>query len=578
MIRRETVIVGLVLTIVTSACTSSESEPEQSPVPSTLDTVAATAVGSGEPSQPEGQTTSTRQGIQIAPPGGLVCWTSDRQSGADGIALVEVTEAYGLIGPLTGMYGHAAGWGDLNGDLVPDLVFGTFADKPLEKYQVRGATEPKPDTLFLGGAPLTATQDLEGAFGRTSGIAMVDLDNDTDLDLVMSRNVKDKERGDLGSAVYRNDGGTLTLVESGIDPELSGRSIGVLDYDRDGLVDLLILEDRYEGGNSRLYRNLGGLEFEDTTTRAGLPNGIAGLGIATGDVDADGTTDVFVAGSNRLFLGTGSGFVEVVLPVLEWQPIGDEDDVAGAAFADVDLDGRLDLVVGQHYNSTVAPRDEVVPVRLYLNRTQTVGQPQFEDVTEAAGLTPLPTKAPHVEFADFDNDGVLDILTSASAGDGSGPAIFRGTGIVDGIPRFETPTGLGSDQYWTTAPTVDINRDGRLDLLAVEWFSTSPSLLFLNESASGNWLSVSVGEGYDSGVGTSIRIYEPGMAGDPAALLGYREITATLGYTAGTELIAHFGLGELTSADVVITGQDGTSITLSEVAANAHIRYPNGCG
>ncbi len=578
MNRPRVVVAGLVLAIVTAACTSGAPEGNESPDPPTGETIGTDSADSTEQTRPEDQTPTTSSGIQIASPGGLICWTAERQAGADGIVLAEMTETYGLIEPLTGMYGHAAGWGDLNGDLIPDLVFGTFADKPLEKYQVRGATEPKPDTLFLGGIPLAATQDLAGAFGRTSGIAMVDLDNDGDLDVVMSRNVKDKERGDLGSAVYRNEAGTLSLTEAGIDPNLSGRSIGVLDYDRDGLADLLILEDRYEGGNSRLYRNLGELRFEDTTTAAGLPDGIDGLGIATGDVDGDGITDVFIAGSNRLFLGTGSGFAEAVLPVLEWQPIGDEDDVAGAAFADIDLDGRLDLVVGQHYNSTVAPRDEAIPVRLYLNRTERAGEPRFEDVTQAAGLTPLPTKAPHVELADFDNDGLLDILTSASAGDGSAPAIFRGTGIVDGIPRFETPIGLGSDQYWTTAPTVDINRDGRLDVLAVEWFSTSPSLMFVNESASGNWLSVSVGEGFDSGVGTSVRIYEPGRAGDPTALLGYREITATVGYTAGTELIAHFGLGERTSADVVITAPDGSTATLSDVAANAHVRYPDGCG
>ncbi len=513
-----------------------------------------------------------------AGPAGLICWTAGRQAGGEGIVLTDVTEDYGLVEPLTGMYGHAAGWGDLNGDLTPDLVFGTFADKPLEKYQVRGADGPKPDTVFIGGAAYTATSDLEGAFGRTSGVAMVDLDNDGDLDLVMSRNVKAKDRGDLGSAVYRNEGGALSEAEAGIDPSLSGRSIGVIDYDQDGLVDLLILEDRYEGGNSRLYRNLGDLRFEDATGAAGLPDGIFGLGVATADVDGDGATDVFIAGSNRLFLGTGSGFVEKTLPVLAWQPIGDEDDVAGAAFADVNLDGRLDLVVGQHYNSTVAPRDEEVSVRLYLNRTEAIGAPQFEDVTLQAGLTPIPTKAPHVELADLDNDGLLDVVTSASAGDGTVPAIFRGTGIVDGIPRFETPAGLGSDQYWTTAPTADIDRDGRLDLLAVEWFSTSPSRLFRNESNSGNWLSVSVGEGFESGVGTSVRIYEAGRSGDPAALLGYREITATVGYTAGTELIAHFGLGDRTSADVVITGRDGTATTLSDVAANAHIRFPNGCG
>jgi len=506
----------------------------------------------------------------------LVCWVADPAGGGAPLILTDVTAEAGLIEPLTGVYGHAAAWGDLDGDLIPDLVLGTFADKPIERYRERGADGPKPDMLLIGGAPYSPRQ-LDGAFGRTSGAAMVDLDGDGDLDVVLSRNVAAKERGDLGSEIYRNDAGALTPVGAGIDPELSGRSVGVLDYDHDGLADLFILEDHYAGGNARLFRNLGDLQFADVTAEAGLPDGIHGLGVATADIDRDGHTDFFAAGSNRLFLGTGAGFTEATLPVFEWEAFGNEDDVAGAAFADVDLDGRLDLVVGHHYNSTVS-RDTQVPIRLYLNRTETPGEPRFDDVTEDAGLVPIPTKAPHVEFADLDNDGNLDIVTSASAADGSIPAVFRGIGVVGGIPRFEAPTGLGSDQYWTTAPTVDVDRDGRLDIFAVEWFPTLPSRLFVNESASGNWISVSIDPDLGPGVGTAVEVYTPGGIGDPAGLLGYREITATQGYTAGSELLAHFGLGSIDMVDISITMPGSDPVTITSVAANAHIRYPNGCG
>jgi hypothetical protein len=546
--------------------------------------------GTGSPAAPiapPGPAASAEQGATTAstvldtvegpaPNTGLTCWAAEPASGAGGIDLVDATAAFGLVEPLTGIYGHAAGWGDLDGDLLPDLVVGTFADKPLERYLERGATGPRPDTVLAGsGQAFSPTADLDGSLGRSSGVAMVDLDNDGDLDLAVSRNVADKERGDLPSAVYRNDGGSLQLVEAGIDPTLAGRSIGVLDYDHDGLADLLILEDHYQGANSRLYRNLGGLRFEDATTAAGLPDGIHGLGVATADVDRDGSTDMFVGGSNRLFLGTGSGFTEATLPVFGWETFGNEDDVAGAAFADVDLDGRLDLVVGHHFNSTVS-RDTEVPVRLYLNRTDQPGSPVFEDVTAAAGLTPLPTKAPHVELADLDNDGLVDILTSASAADGTALAVFRNTGLVEGIPRFETPAGLGSDQYWVTAPTADVDRDGRLDVLAVEWYPHLPSILFHNESASGHWLEVSVA-GDETPVGTTVAVYRSGQAGETSSLLGMREITATQGYTAGTELLAHFGLGDIDVVDVVVTRPGGDPVTESGLAVNRHVRLP-GCG
>ena len=62
-------------------------------------------------------------------------------------------------------------------------------------------------------------------------------------------------------------------------------------YDRDGLLDLFIVEDVYQGGSSRLYRNLGEHRFEDVTEAAGLPLDVHGLGLATGDVNRNGWTD-----------------------------------------------------------------------------------------------------------------------------------------------------------------------------------------------------------------------------------------------------------------------------------------------
>ena len=146
------------------------------------------------------------------------------------------------------------------------------------------------------------------------------------------------------------------------------------------------------------------------------------------------------------------------------------------------------------------------------------------------------------------------------------------------MPRFSTPEGLGSPQYWIAGPTADIDRDGRLDMVLVEWEPSLPSLLLHNESGSGHWLEVSVGPEDGFGIGWRVEVYQAGGAGDPAALLGAREITVTQGYSAGVSPVAHFGLGDADSVDVrLLPGPGGEAITIEGVTADQHVRLPGGC-
>jgi enediyne biosynthesis protein E4 len=350
--------------------------------------------------------------------------------------------------------------------------------------------------------------------------------------------------------------------------EFTGGGVGVLDYDADGRLDLFLVEDRFAGGSSALYRNTGDLGFVDVTGDVGLPARVDGLGVAATDLSGDGRPDLFVAGSNRMFVNVdGERFREVDTDEFDWPTFGDEDDVAGVAASDLNVDGRVDLVVGQHYNSTL-DGDRRVAVRLYLNQGAEQGDPRFRDVTDVAGLVALPTKAPHVEVVDFDADGRLDVLTTASAGDGERPAVFRGLGVEDGVPRFEAPDGLGSDQYWVTGATDDFDHDGRLDILLVDFEPGRPSRLLAGEHDAGHWLAVGVGHAGTDGIGDRVDVYPAGALGDDARRIGTGAITATTGFSGGAVPVARFGLGGATAVDVRIQTPAGESIELPGVSAD----------
>lgn len=507
----------------------------------------------------------------------------------------DVAKEVGLLPAVTGMNGHGAGWGDLDGDGFPELYVGGF-DK----------SGQHPNVLFknLQGRSFDPVDEkLTRVTGRANSILFVDLDNDGDLDVYLS-NLGGGKSGYAAtdSRLFRNDGGPEMLTdistESGACPAgFRGRGATAFDYDGDGLLDLLIGEAVHYGSprRSRILRNVGTLKFKDVSEEVGLPAGITGLGTTAGDINNDGWPDIFLAGrngGNRLFLNDTKGhFTEhPQSPALfEWQFRDGDDTPCGACFADVNLDGWVDLLIGQHYDR---PWQEPVPIRLYLNRggllktqTETGSRiaPDFEDVTAAAGLEPLFLKAPHVEVQDFDNDGLPDISTSIVRFDGEKvvPTIFRGTGKgADGVPRFvltgrdinDYPTSADREirrsgeffakvlaerkiMYTAPAPTADFDRDGRLDIFLANWFEESPSMLLRNETPKQNWLEVKLNavSGLNRmAIGCKVKLYEQGKTGEVTSLIGHREISVGFGYASGHEAVAHFGLGSRKSCDLVI--------------------------
>ena len=541
--------------------------PRLAPVIAALLIVACTNSGApGAGSTANGATTSgaTSGSDGSEPSGEMTCWTAQTSGTPGEISFEDMTEEMGLVEPLVGMYGHSAAFGDVNADGYADLAVGTFADREIEAYQIRGADGPQPDQLLLSQPELEPETGWSTELGRTSGAVFADFDGDGDDDFLIIRHAGRSADSETPSRLYENVDGALQPHSEILPPDFRGRTPAVADYDGDGLLDVYVSEDNSGETGGLLLHNQGGLGFVDVTDGSGL-EGIFALSAATGDLNGDDSPDL--ATSTAVFVNEGGlNFTEVTPDDYAAIPIGEEDDAAGVALGDLNRDGLTDIVVGQHYRAAVE-FDSEVPVRVFLN---TGGEDvAFDDVTGIAGLTPLPTLAPHVQVADIDNDSWPDILTSASAGDGATLAVYRNLGGSD--LAFEMSDGLGSDQYWIGAPIVDIDRDGRLDVFAVEWEPALPSIMFRNAGDSGHWLEVSIG-GPGRGVGTLVRV-----ATTDGTFTGQQEISVGGGYSSGRLPVAHFGLGQDTVVDISIKLPDGTVTELTNITADQHLRWPEGC-
>ncbi|MEA2844254.1 MAG: enediyne biosynthesis protein, partial [Actinomycetota bacterium] len=407
------------------------------------------------------------------------------------IAFSDATATEGLVEPLLGMYAHAAAYGDVNRDGWPDLFAGGFADYPDSYYQVRGSTGRSPDRLLLGGPDgFTVDTSFPSTFGRTAAAVFADFENTGYPDLVIVRHtLDDNSFGTPPTVLLRNDHGHFATPQPLADVA-QGRSPAVLDYDDDGLPDLFISHDDYFGrtGTSVLLHNKGNAQFEDVTAGAGL-SGIVAFGATAADLNGDRRPDLLVAETTpvhgpssspaaRIFTNNGDAtFHETPNAAFSWATYDFEDWATGITVADLNRDARPDVVIGHHFESTVQAHT-TAPIRAYLNSgLDARGDPTFTDITSASGLPPLATKSPDVQIGDFDNDGWPDLITTASSANGSRPVVFRNTGLVDGVPQFVSPEGLGAAQYWLNAALADIDHDGRLDVFVTDFEPSRPSLL-----------------------------------------------------------------------------------------------------
>ena len=235
-----------------------------------------------------------------------------------------------------------------------------------------------------------------------TGQAWGDLDRDGYDDLYVTSSAGP-------NSLWRNRGdGTFERVATGglleLEEQISGGA-SIADYDNDGLPDLLVLGR----GAPALFRNLGGMAFEEVSEQAGLTRVGEGESAAWGDFDRDGDLDLYIAhwyyqqnaglpeSRDVLYRNQGDGtFVDVT-------HLLDDDRTGGPAFAaiwfDYDNDADDDLYV---------VNDKNFGNLLWRNDGPGCGGWCFTDVSIATGAH-RPSDSMGIAFGDYDNDGDFDI-------------------------------------------------------------------------------------------------------------------------------------------------------------------------
>jgi enediyne biosynthesis protein E4 len=438
----------------------------------------------------------------------------------------DVTDKAGVSG--TG-YGLGCVWGDYDNDGFPDLFVTQYGRNVLYQNNGNGAFTDVTDKAGVAGTE-------SGAFH--SGATFFDYDRDGKLDLYVGSYVALDPDGprycNIGSirsscppsaykgssdAFYHNNGdGTFTNITRAaniLQPRGKNLSVGAADYDNDGWPDLFVAND---GLAAYLYHNDRGKGFREIAAPSGMAFSASGslmaaMCISLGDYDNDGWLDLYISdfqgSSDHLWHNDGKG---------NFDEVSDEAGITGpthnvlsfgGGFIDYDNDGWVDLLIA---NGHVYPEIEQASPGTRYKQMNSVfhneGRGKFIETSKETGVA---DQKPHagrgVAFADFDNDGFVDVVV---ADNGDPTLLLHNGGNGNHFINFEL---VGTKN----------NRDA---------------------------------------MGARVRVVSGGIS-------QIREITGGGSYLSQSDLRANFGLGKVTVAQTVeIKWPSGQTETFHDIPAD----------
>ncbi len=425
---------------------------------------------------------------------------------------------------------YSGSWGDFNNDGLEDLYVMGFATQErgfIYKNNGDGTFSKLPNSSYFFASGRSAT--------------WADYNNDGFLDCFAPGGNTTATDSISFASVYKNNGNeTFTRI-----PLPTTASAGTWsDTDNDGDVDLIT-----NGGGAfpTLFRNEGNDSF------MALPvfstNASAQWNIITVDVNNDNIADVYIPDDTQrnFYVGNGDNTftLNATTPLVT-------DVLAGArgiSWADIDNDGDFDAYI----------MGNSVGNRFYIN--DGAGNFTFQPTTTILGETIIGSRGS--AFADYDNDGYVDLLSIQSQAP-AGWYLFKNNG--NGTFTKQLTQSFKGGGGLVGASFGDYDNDGFLDIVSAS-FGLDFNGLYKNKGNSNNWLQVKLTGTMSnrSAIGAKVSVKAGGF-------WRHAQVLTANGFANQNSLIQQFGLGASTTADsVVIKWPSGAIQTELNIAANQRI-------
>lgn len=461
-------------------------------------------------------------------------------------------------------------WGDYDGDGWQDLYVSNHLPAKVDSYLYRNV-----HGTFSAAVPMVK--------GDLHGVAWGDYDNDGSPDLFVAGGNDTPIGPAYPNHLFHNEEGKLRDVApaAGVD-DTDARAWGGAwaDFNNDGWLDLFAVS--YFSSNS-LFLNGGDGTFRNvaqaagiTTTAPGQVNDIGTLCASWADYDEDGDMDVVTTGIHMnigLYRNNGDGtFTDVAREAGLASPhhLGTEDDPtgpSGCAWGDYDNDGHIDLYVTMRAGKKGSNL-------LFRNR----GDGTFTEVAATAGVATQANSQAGL-WADFDNDGRLDLYVVSGATDGDDLGwntlyMNRGDGTFTEVSADASGAPGFPFVRESTGAVADFDNDGCVDILVnnQRFLDGHPrylnrNLLLRNACNSNHWLKIRL-QGTVSnrdGIGAKVTLEAGGLRQS-------RERGTESHLFAQNSPILHFGLGAAGKVErIVVRWPSGATQTLTDVAVDREL-------